>query len=462
MTRYIILSALAGFFIAPQLPETELRWDWSTIDTSATQFPKDFKWGIALSEYQNSGEQACPTCNWADWEKCCDSSGRPRIEGGERSGSAANFWDTFSADIKRMKNLGINTCSISVAWSRIEPREGVFDAVAIAHYHKVFNALHKAGIQPFVSIHHFTHPDWFEAKGAFENEENIEYLVRFAKKLFTEYSDTVKLWCTILEPGVYAFQGYFRGVWPPGKTGHLRLMGIVIKNLLKAHTAVYKALKALPGGQQAQIGISHSVTQFDPYHPWNPIEHGVTTFMNHIFHGAITYYFKTGEFRWNVPGLGLRVTHTDYDAPNTLDYFGLNYYSHVLIGMRPQLQVIDQMYRADDIKTDMPYSIYAEGLYRAIADVAGIGKPIIITENGVSMSNEQDRTLYVQRYLYALSKAIADGYDIRGYFHWTLTDNFEWDMGYSQRFGLYGVDFKTKKRTLRDSGRYYKQVIAAS
>ncbi len=484
----ITAALLAAFSFLPQLPTTEIRWDWSTIDTTDVVFPKtiekegwpckEFLWGVTGCEYQNSGADHCPTCNWADWEKTgktieCDEKGNCWV-----SGSASNTWELYKEDIKRLKDLGVNTYSFSIAWSRIEPKTPkrneagqlvhTWNAEAIKHYHDMFRELKKNGIKPFVSIHHFTHPDWFENMGAFEQEKNIEYLLDFTKKMVSEYKDAVKMWCTIIEPGVYAFQGYFRGVWPPGKKNDFNTMGLVTKNMMKAHTQMYKAIKVID--KDALVGLSHSITQFDPYHPWNPIEHGVTTFLNHIMHGAITHYFKTGYLRFNVPALGyVNYTFEDEDIEHplshpkdTLDFIGLNYYSHVLIGMQPKLNMIDQMFRQDDIKTAMPYSIYAEGLCRAIKDVSGIGKPIMITENGASDTKDEQRTLFVQRYLYALSKSIKDGYDIRGYFHWTLTDNWEWDMGYNQRFGLYHVDFKTKKRTMRNSGKYYRDVLSGA
>jgi len=438
----------------------ELQWDWSTINTDAVHFEKDFIFGTAIAEYQVSGAANCPDAQWATWDYTNDSKGNPRILNGQRSGIACDFWHTYKADIELLKKMKVKSFRFSIEWSKIEPQQGVINRAAIKHYHDLLDELIAADIKPVVSLHHFTHPIWFEELGAFEKEENIHYFVDFAQRMVREYGNKVMLWATFNEPGVYVFQGYIRGVWPPGKIG-INRAGSVLWNILRAHVQAYKAIKRLPNGAHAQVGLAHSLTQFEPYNTASRMEESVAYYMNHMFHDAITEFFSTGKFTWQVPVL-TSLEYEDKDATRSLDFFGINYYSHILL--RIEWGNCGQAFRAHEIKTDMPYCIYAEGLYRAIKDVSeritGMqGIPIYITENGIADAKDDRRELFIKRYLYALYRAVQDGYDVRGYFYWSLLDNFEWSEGYTQKFGLYEVNMMTGERRLRDGARAYLDII---
>lgn len=436
----------------------ELQWDWASIDTNAVHFDKDFIFGTAVSEYQVSGASNCPDAQWAAWDYMKDSSGNPRIALGQRSGKACDFWHTYNADIELLKKMKVKSFRFSIEWSTIEPEQGVINKAAIKHYHNLMDALIAADIKPVVSLHHFTHPIWFEELGAFEKEENNKYFVRFAQSMASEYKDKVMLWATFNEPGVYVFQSYIRGVWPPGKIGVNRA-GQVTQNMLKAHVSAYQAIKKID--KKIHVGLVHSITQFEPFNDDTKIESTVCSYLNHMFHDAITEFFSTGKFTWQVPIL-TSLEYTDEQAPKTLDFFGINYYSHVLLNVG--WTTGEQAFRLHEIKTDMPYCIYAEGLYRAIKDISERitvlhNIPIYITENGIADAKDDRRELFIKRYLYALYRAIQDGYDVRGYFYWSLLDNFEWSEGYTQKFGLYEVDMQTGDRRLRDGAQVYLNII---
>jgi beta-glucosidase len=440
------------------LMSQELQWDWASIDTNAVHFDKNFIFGTAVSEYQVSGASNCPDAQWAAWDYTKDSKGNPRIHQGQRSGKACDFWHTYEADIELLKQMKVKSFRFSLEWSVIEPQKGIIDTAAIKHYHDLMDKLIAADIKPVVSLHHFTHPIWFEELNAFEKEENIHYFVDFAQRMVNEYNDKVMLWATFNEPGVYVFQGYIRGVWPPGKVGVNRA-GQVTQNMLKAHVAAYQAIKKI--APKSQVGMVHSITQFEPFNDGTKIEATICNYMNHLFHDAITEFFATGKFCWQVPILS-SLEYTDAQATKSLDFFGINYYSHVLLNVGWMSG--DQAFRLHEIKTDMPYCIYAEGLYRAIKDVSeriavAQNIPIYITENGIADAKDDRRELFIKRYLYALYRAVQDGYDVRGYFYWSLLDNFEWDHGYSQKFGLYEVDMLTGERRLRDGARAFLNII---
>ena len=266
VTLYIVGVALIGWIVACKVLSSrhpEPIWDWENIDTTNVTFPEGFLWGSATAAHQVDGGNT--NNNWARWEDAVDDNGHPRIHNGDRAGNAAEHWERYPEDIQRMKDeLGLNSYRFSIEWSRVEPEEGRFDEATIAHYHDMIDALIAAGIQPMITLHHFTNPLWFEDKGGFEPEENIELFVRFSKRMFEEYGSKVKRWCTINECGPYAVMGYGLGVFPPGVKNFKR-MATVLYHLMRAHTAVYDAIKAMPGGDQVEVGLVKNIFQLDPY-----------------------------------------------------------------------------------------------------------------------------------------------------------------------------------------------------
>jgi len=453
----IILCALPfGLMLIWQKENPELHWDWNKIDTANIDFPPEFLWGVATAAHQVEGNGA--NNNWSAWEKARDDGGQPRIKNDQKAGLACDHWNRYREDILLMQKLGVKAYRFSVEWSKIEPRAGEFDRAALQHYKEVCEALLAAGIKPVITLHHFTHPNWFEQKGAFEKTENISLWLRFCELVFQALQDKVHLWCTINEPEVYASQGYFMGVFPPGKKDP-QLAGVVLKNLLEAHTKVYQALKDLPNGGKAQIGLVKNIFQFDPYHRWNFFDWLISRQFNDLFTNGIISFFKTGHFDFSLSSMA-NVKHFNAEAPRTLDFIGLNYYSHMLVKFqwnRKEFFAFER--RPGAIMTDMPFPIYAEGFYRAIKTVAQLGVPIYITENGIADAKDDRRDLFIRRYLYALSQALTDGCDVRGYFYWSLLDNFEWADGYDMKFGLYQVDFTTQKRELREGAKHFVRIV---
>ncbi len=473
-----LASISASALFAP-----ELRWDWSKIDLSKITLPKELVWGVAQSEYQCSGAENCGVSNWSAFEQ----SGRV-----PKSGVACDSYNRMDDDVAKAKALGVKAFRFSLAWEKIEPKKGHFDGEAIKHYQLFCDKLVQAGMQPVVTLHHFVHPLWFEEMGAFEQEDNIQYFVRFSTNMFKALKDHgVTTWCTINEPGVYVFQGYIHGEFPPGKTSDFKQAGQVAYNLIRAHTETYNAIKKCKGGDVSNVGFTHSITLFEPYHDTHPGEKIVTQMVNHWFHDAITQYVKTGKFKWYVPGVcrSISIDDTQDDLKPKLDFIGLQYYSHVLMNfpyiwpreylsyVMPQNLVQKMMpthdgfkfgvpaYRKGEIPTDMPYCIYPEGMYRAIklmGEIKGAnGKqiPIIISEMGIADAKDDRRAHMIRTHLYAISQAAQEGADIRGIFYWSLKDNYEWNLEYKKKFGLYEVDFQTKEAKLRQGALAYIEAI---
>ena len=427
---------------------TELRWDWNTIDTTAVQFNKEFVWGTATSAYQIEG--GCIN-NWSMWEQSQKL---------EPAGKACDGWNNCFKDISLLKQLGVKAYRFSVEWSRIEPICGYFDHVALQRYKDFCRALKENGIEPMVTLHHFTNPLWFQEKKAFEKEKNIHYFVRFSTTVFEELKDYVSMWCTVNEPSVYAFCGYILGTFPPGQKADFRTAGIVLKNFLIAHCQTYQTLKerAHDLGISIQVGLAHNILQFEPYKD-RIIEKALCTTLTKNLSDAVVTFFATGRFEFScLPSLhctGSRLssalTYTNPNAPDCLDFIGLNYYCNVLLDIASG----KEGYRAGDIKTDMPYPIYAEGLYRALHRVRILNKMIYVTENGIADAKDDRRDIWLKRYIYAMYKAQQEGCDVRGYFYWSLLDNFEWAYGYSMKFGLYEVNRETMERTLRPGADWF-------
>ncbi|MFA5817531.1 MAG: glycoside hydrolase family 1 protein [Bacteroidales bacterium] len=460
---FAILAFLILAWFVPciifQISRPQLKWDWSKIDTNKISFPKDFLWGVATAAHQVEGYNT--NNQWYLWESTVDATGNPMIAGGQKSGIACDHWNRYSQDIGLMKELGVKSYRFSVEWSRIEPQQGVFDSLAIKHYQDVCDSLIANGIVPMVTLHHFTNPIWFEKIGAFEKKENVADFIRFTEVVYMALRDRVKLWCTINEPAVYVVEGYFQGANPPGKKDP-KLAAVVLRNILEAHVQAYYKIKSLPGGDQARVGVVKNMTQMDPYRKWHLGDWVFANLIDGVFNGTTLNFLKTGKYRFNMPTMA-RLIDENLKAKGSLDFIGLNYYSHYNYKFSFNL---DKAFQAKllpgEIKTDMDYAMYPEGFYRAIKTVSELGVPVYITENGIADAKDDRRELFISQYLYAVSKALSDGYDIKGYYYWTLMDNFEWSLGYDMKFGLYSVDMITQIRTMKEGAKRYQEIIRNS
>ncbi len=450
---FLIVALLyfgAILYFHSSYPQT--KWDWSTIDTNDVSFPKNFIWGTATAAHQIEGNNE--NTNWGEWEK---QTGK--IKDGSNAKIAVDGWNRAKDDIKLMKDLGVNSYRFSLAWNKIEPEKGKINEDALKHYDDLIDDLKANNIEPMITLHHFTHPLWFEQLGAFEKEENIKHFVEFSKLVFARYNDRVKHWVTLNEPNVFVTSAYFNTAFPPGNA-NTKLGGEVLKNMLKAHVEVYRALKPAEGGtQNIQIGLATSIFQFEPFRRWHLGDWAIARSSDAIFNETILGFFRTGTMNFSVP-LDTSLVYTDLDAPKTLDFIGVNYYSHFAYKFDFDFKKATQSIAVEgEEMTDMPYTIYTEGIYRAIEEAGKLKKPIIITENGIADSRDDRRGKYIKQSLYAVSKAIKDGYDVRGYYYWSLMDNFEWAEGYTQKFGLYEVDLQTQERKLREGSKAFVEIV---
>lgn len=430
---------------APIKTSTPLYWDWSLINEQNLQFPEHFLWGVGTSAHQVEGN--CTNNDWCLWEETGN------VE--EKTGTACDHWNRYEEDIALMQSLGINTFRFSVEWSKIEPEQGKINQAVLDHYEDVCKALIKAGIKPVITLHHYTSPKWFALKGGFENQENISHFVKFAAIVFERLQSYVHLWLTFNSPTSYVARCYYKQMAYPGGKPSMQRAQEVLKNVLEAHVQTYHALKTLEGGTSSHIGILHNIYQVEPGSGW--FDGMGCKAARSLFDENVYNFFTKGEVKISVP-FTAKLKYSNKLAPQSLDFIGLNYYSHGLMQSRDVTT-----YPGETITDNPIYTIYPEGLYRAIVDISThlakpLNIPIYVTENGISTSSEADRELFFKRYLYALSQAINEGHDVRGYIVWSLMDNYEWGT-YSKKYGLCAIDYATQKRSLKPGAQYYIDVI---
>jgi len=439
--------------------------DWSKTDTQPEhlKFPKDFVWGVAASAYQTEGGDT--TCDWYRWERSTKKDGSPRIDGGQVCGNSADNWHLYRQDIALAAQTGINSFRISLSWSRIQPvGPDSFDEAALQHYDTVIAEMKAHHIEPVICLHHFVGPQWFAKEGAWEKRENIRYFVDFAQKVFARYGMQVKLWLPFNEPNVNVTAAYVGDVYPPGSPNP-KLAGTVMCNLLDAHVAVYKALKNMPGGSAVQIGMMHNYSLLEPWNKHKLMDRVLVKYGNLLSNETVLRPFRTGKINLHIPGV-ISMKYHNPDITHCYDFVGVNYYNrtglHLNLAAKERDKKVEMNRFPADSTTDMDYGLYPEGLEVAISEFARLKKPIYITEIGVADDAGPRRAEHILHSYYIVSQAIKKGYDIRGVYYWSLTDNFEWTYGFDKRFGLYHVDYKTQGRTLKPGADELVKIIKAN
>lgn len=389
-------------------------------------FPKNFSWGTATSAHQIEGDN---TKN--DW---WDAENKTLLR--HKSGKACDSYTRYEEDFDFAKAMGNNAHRFSIEWSRVEPEEGKFDEQEIEHYRKVLQALRARGLEPFVTLHHFTNPVWFAQKGGWTNKKAPEYFAKYAEYVGGRLGNEVAYWITINEPVILASAGYMgtmgftSGGWPPFRKNDVFGFLSSVRNMAKAHKRAYSLIHSR--SEKAQVGIAQNCTYFEAYRG-QLLSRIMAALARHV---------------WNEWFLG--------KISNEQDFVGINYYSRNCIHVR--FSHPRRWFNQNENKevSDFGWEIYPEGIYHvARAAYKKYKKQIYITENGISDADDDQRQDFIKKHLAWLHKAIGEGADVRGYFYWSLLDNFEWAEGFTQRFGLVEVNFETLERTMRPSGKVY-------
>ncbi len=415
-------------------------------------FPSDFLWGTATAAHQVEGGNF--NNDWWDWEQVPG-----RVKKGH-SCRVANDWygGRYQEDFQRAQSLGTKAIRLSVEWSRIESSEGVWDGEAIQYYRSKLQCALACGLTPQITLHHFTNPRWLAADGGWENPRVVRLFVRFTRRVVQELDDLCDFWVTLNEPNVFGVSGYLAGEWPPGKRD-LGLMFQVLRHQLRAHAGAYYAIKDIQ--PSARVGIAHHFRPFFPQDPDSPFDRLIAGFRDRVFNWLFFNAVETGH-------VGFPLARNEYwpEIKGTQDFIGLNYYytDHVCFDpsqadMLFGVTVLDSY--AQQLHEIFPSvgNIELLGLEKTLNDLAACDKPIYITENGIFDNGRNLQSHYLVTHLAAVQRAIKLGADVRGYFWWTLVDNFEWSEGYEARFGLYALDIDTQVRTPKPVADVYAQII---
>lgn len=378
--------------------------------------------------------------SWYDW------FAKGHIKDGADPYVADMHYERYAEDAQLMHDMGVRHYRLGIEWARLEPKQGVFDEAEFRHYREELLLLKQLGIEPLLTIHHFTNPLWFEDTGAFENPASINIFLNFVKKVVEEFGDIVAEYITINEPNVYAVFGFFFGDWPPGKKS-LSATVRVLNNMCECHIKAYELIHNIRRGmgrEDTRVSYAHHMRVFVPKRPWNVWHRVCTGIMSRVFQTCISKAYLTGKacfpLRRAAAGKGLYC-----------DFHAVNYYSRSAVaGLREE-------YFDNVPVNDLGWEIYPGGIVKTAAELYKLSKlPIYITENGTCDNTDMFRSRYICEHIQAL---VESGLPVKRYYHWCFTDNFEWLEGYSARFGIVHVDYSTQKRTVKRSGEFYSRMI---
>jgi len=342
------------------------------------------------------------------------------------SGKAADHYNLYEQDFDLLEKLNMNAFRFSIEWSRIEPNEGEWDKAEIEHYRKYLQSLKKRGIEPFVTLWHWTMPVWFVEKGDFEKRSNVKYFVRYVEKIIEELGDLFTYVVVLNEPNTYVGMSYGINEWPPQNRGRTRLI-MTYHNLGVAHRKSYKAIKLTRPNMRAGVAIQIS------YH--------------YSADGQLISRVIARLGMWGANWIFFNRTRKQHD------FLGMNYYqSNRIKGIK--------LANIDKRQSDYGWNMQPSDIEPLLVNVYDKYKlPIVILENGLADRDDKDRKWWIEETLKAMNKAISRGVVINGYLHWSLLDNFEWADGFWPRFGLVEVDYKTMKRTIRPSAQWFGEQI---
>ncbi len=418
-------------------------------------FPRDFHWGGATSSHQVEGGNV--NNDWWAFEQIPGN-----IVDGSISGDACDHYNRFPEDFRLLKKLNHNAHRLSLEWSRIEPSRGYYSNAALSHYEEVLKTLAKLGIEPMVTLHHFSTPLWMAQEGGWANRDIIKRFEDYTRAVAEALGGYVKLWLPINEPMVYAFLSYFEGVFAPGLKNPLKGFRVA-SNMLRAHAGAYRIIKRI--NPEALVGFNKHMRVFDPLREGKRLDRWVAGAQDKNFNTDILDALHTGE-----KSGGIKVAPEDKNlVRKSMDFVGLNYYSrdHVKFSPLSPMKMFGKTVMPEGAETTHPGAtggdkpegeIYSHGIYRLIGKLSKYGVPVYITENGIAADNDQKRVQYMAEHIVEVGRAIRDGMDVRGYLFWSTLDNFEWNEGYTMRFGMINVDFDTQKRRVKPSGKMFAEI----
>jgi beta-glucosidase len=410
-------------------------------------FPRGFLWGTATAAHQVEGNNT--SNNWWAWEQ-----EEGRIIHGQKSGLACDWWSgRWREDFDRAAETGQNAHRLSIEWSRVQPAPDRWDEQALDHYVEMMRGLYERGMTPMVTLHHFSDPLWLAEKGGWDNEAVIEYFVKYASKVVEAMRDYVTLWVTINEPNVLATNAYLFGNFPPGKND-LRATLRVMVNLARAHAAAYQAIHKIQ--PHARVGIAVNYRGMLPANKRFPPDSWAVSLQSGLYNSFFPRALDSGVLYY--PAWKRRLP----EAKGTQDFLGINYYTRDLVSFN--LLKAGELFGHrfflpnDELSESGFIANVPEVLFQVLKWALQFKVPILVTENGVEDSKDNLRPRYLIQHLHQIWRGVNFNYPIKGYFHWTLVDNFEWERGWTQRFGLWELDVETQTRHKRPSADLYAEI----
>lgn len=420
-----------------------------------------FLWGASTGEHQCSmqcTEQVCSYSRYAQQQNFPQP----------KDSMSMDMWNHYKTYIDYAHDvMGLNALRVSVEWALVQPKgPELWDQQALDHYTDMITYLIKKDVTPIICLHHYTDPCWYIDRGGFEKEENSNYFVDYCSKIYQAVTkELIKqgikvkyppLWATYVSPEGYAFKGYHLMDNPPANPAKKGLpwVAVVLKNMCEAqvqiHSSIHNAFLQLSVDQRQmvkdpKVGFLKNIHQLDPakktwkHYAVSPISSLVCAVGDMLQNDCIFRFFTTGKFHIHLP-MYLNMYHENPKAKHALDFIGLNYYSNTYMEMSKKL--VEQN---TEIKTDNKnYHMYPEGLYRAVVELCEklakpLGIKIYVTENGIATLDHAKRTRFYQSYMYALMRAVEDGYPVAGYSTWTLADNYEWPSHINTERRFYGL-----------------------
>jgi len=439
----------------------------------STRFPTGFTWGVATSAYQIEGSPLADGAGPSNWHRFAHQPGR--ILGGDTGDVACDHYHRFREDVALIKRLGVAAYRFSFNWARIQPEgRGKVNPKGLDFYKRLVDELHAHGIRPFATLHHWDLPAALEDAGGWLSRDTALRFADFTELMAGALDGQIEDWCTLNEPWVIMHAGFVEGVHPPG-LANLALAPKVAYHLLLAHAEAVRAYRATG---RHRIGL---VVNIEPKYAASddPRDHAARAraeaYMNRLFLDPIfqgrwpeELIAALGESAW-------REVLAEPIAPlrEPIDWLGLNYYTRAVVRHAPGGLLDTAAVRQPGLHTEMGWEVFPKGLTDTLLwlhERSG-GIPLYVTENGAAFADppvnegrvhDPLRVGYLNEHLQAALHALQRGVDLRGYFAWSLLDNFEWQFGYSKRFGLVHVDPATGARTPKDSARLFTEVAATN
>lgn len=441
------------------------------MDKKLFQFPKDFIWGAATASYQIEGAWNEDGKGESIWDRFSHTPGK--IENADTGDVACDHYHRWADDIKLMQAIGLKGYRFSVAWPRILPEgRGKINQAGLDFYNRLVDGLLDAGIEPYLTLYHWDLPQILEDQGGWPARMVVDAFVEYADVVSRSLGDRVQKWTTFNEPFVSALVGYLEGRHAPGLRD-VHKMVAASHHLLLSHGRAVPVIRA--NSADSQVGITLNLSTATPASPSLTDRQAAR-----LDDGRLNRWYLDPLAGRGYPQDTLQAFNTSMDCilPGDLeeiavpiDFIGVNYYRRGVARSRtvPEAENLPPTVFLNEEFTEMGWEVCPEGLYDTLGRLHfDYGFPAIyITENGAAYKDEvvdgqvddPQRLSYIQRHLRQVQRAIASGIPIKGYFAWSMLDNFEWGFGYAKRFGLIYVDYQTQQRTLKSSAKWYGQVI---